>query len=663
MSGRVPLIKIVKMSEVSYSKIYLLELYINCPNSIRMPQIAYLGLENFRSFEEQTIVEFAPITIITGKNSSGKSNLINAIRTFKSYLNIETEKSKFTPVDVWKKIEHLYADLIDARLGNFSNLINRNSEQKEISFQLQSSFQGFIGSVIIKLILRPQQHNPQHGELASISFRSANTQHEVYSVNKNLDGTYTVIIDYPYFVKAYEDEMARLQDILKIQLKYAEKLSEKDELESDDFKNFQDELYMAHPSYMRSREISFISSTEAVNRYLTRNYKPYLDIIGSSSDLEEFCKYRPNNFLTSFSEESLTEVYQYLNNGLAEKISFEEFSKILIQQERSTLQKIELKIRTKDIWEKIEDLITSPLEVFARKDENIISTNISDEDLETNIIEWLSVDDMLKISNCSPFFKKFISENLAGALLHAASQFKEVAFVGSFRNTVERFYSNKADASYFGLLVNKLTKLNGDKQQEVYSFLRRYLKKFEIGDELIIEPGEEGNTNRIYIINGSEKILLADLGYGVSQVIPLMLEIVLHISENFSWGVDDFIDLRGNSTIIIEEPEANLHPAFQSLLADMFSEAAIKYRIQFIIETHSEYFIRKLQYLIAKGTIDQNLVSLYYFYDPRNLPEGEAQVKKINIRKDGMLEDDFGEGFYDEATRLTFELLKIQHLN
>ena len=80
-------------------------------------------------------------------------------------------------------------------------------------------------------------------------------------------------------------------------------------------------------------------------------------------------------------------------------------------------------------------------------------------------------------------------------------------------------------------------------------------------------------------------------------------------------------------TVIIEEPEINLHPAFQSKLADMFVEAAKVFNIQFIIETHSEYLIRRLQYLTAKKDIKTDDTVIYYFTHPEQLKKGEEQIK------------------------------------
>ena len=140
---------------------------------------------------------------------------------------------------------------------------------------------------------------------------------------------------------------------------------------------------------------------------------------------------------------------------------------------------------------------------------------------------------------------------------------------------------------------------------------------------------------------------LVEQGTGVSQIIYILLNIVLNPEKG--------------KVFLIEEPEANLHPKFQSLLADMFIDAAKTFNIQFIIETHSEYFIRKMQYLTAKKEVSPTDTNIYYFHDPENIPAGEPQVKKIEILEDGSLSSDFGPGFFDEAANWELELLRLKN--
>jgi predicted ATPase len=100
--------------------------------------------------------------------------------------------------------------------------------------------------------------------------------------------------------------------------------------------------------------------------------------------------------------------------------------------------------------------------------------------------------------------------------------------------------------------------------------------------------------------------------------------------------------------IMIEEPETNLHPRLQSLLADMFYDAYNEFKIRFLLETHSEYLIRKTQTIINK-THDIEAFKVYYIVFREGLYE-------MRYREDGKFMDEFGTGFFDESSNLAFEL-------
>ena len=100
----------------------------------------------------------------------------------------------------------------------------------------------------------------------------------------------------------------------------------------------------------------------------------------------------------------------------------------------------------------------------------------------------------------------------------------------------------------------------------------------------------------------------------------------------------------------------------------MFLEAYRKYGIHFIVETHSEYLIRKFQTFVGKHNnepdegIGEDELSLYYLYSPKDeeRSEGEPQVKKIDFNKDGRLTSPFGPGFFDVADDLSYQLLTLK---
>lgn len=140
-----------------------------------------------------------------------------------------------------------------------------------------------------------------------------------------------------------------------------------------------------------------------------------------------------------------------------------------------------------------------------------------------------------------------------------------------------------------------------------------------------------------------EWVHLSDMGTGSIRLIEIILFTVLSNPEE---------------TLFIEEPEQNLHPMLQSRLADFFSLATKKQKTKFIVETHSEYLVRRTQVLVSKleCTSEKQLeksnpFAVYYFpvdgvpYDMKYHPNGH-------------FENSFGPGFYDEAGKWTRELTR-----
>jgi AAA15 family ATPase/GTPase len=191
----------------------------------------------------------------------------------------------------------------------------------------------------------------------------------------------------------------------------------------------------------------------------------------------------------------------------------------------------------------------------------------------------------------------------------------------------------------------KNLKLDKDADNEMKKlFINTWLSRFGIIDfksELQVQS-VAGVGYEVSVKKNGKTLHLTEMGYGFTQLIPIILATCM----------------AENKIIIIEEPEANLHPALQSQLADLFSEAAtVKYITnQFIIETHSEYLIRKLQYLTLKSQLHPEDTVIYYFSPPNEISDNSSQIRKIEIQADGSLTDEFGTGFFDEADNIAISI-------
>ncbi len=99
------------------------------------------------------------------------------------------------------------------------------------------------------------------------------------------------------------------------------------------------------------------------------------------------------------------------------------------------------------------------------------------------------------------------------------------------------------------------------------------------------------------------KVNLPDVGFGVSQILPVVVQ-CFHAQPH--------------TTILLEQPEIHLHPAVQMTLADLFIETVQSREngedraIQLIIESHSEHLLRRLQTRIAEKAISPEDVALYW---------------------------------------------------
>lgn len=255
-------------------------------------------------------------------------------------------------------------------------------------------------------------------------------------------------------------------------------------------------------------------------------------------------------------------------------------------------------------------------------------------------------------------FTRFIEQCIEKWIVQAKHKMENVVFVTHISEIPTRIYSLTSGKSTYIMLKNYSKKKNlGVKHKEGISmkaedemtnkdFIVKHLRDFGIADDFIIKEFEGETLLQPFFIVKNEQRSVADTGYGYIKVLLLLLDIV---------------NADRNSTIVVEEPEANLHPDFQSRLADIFVNAHKTYGHHFIIETHSEYLIRKLQYLTAKGDFNKDDSVIYYLNHPKS--KNRKQVNTVKIKLDGRLEGDFGNGFFDEASNLITDLFRLSEDN
>ena len=236
--------------------------------------------------------------------------------------------------------------------------------------------------------------------------------------------------------------------------------------------------------------------------------------------------------------------------------------------------------------------------------------------------------------------------------------FKSVYYLGPLRTKPERLYiwtgNEPESVGYSGentvaaILAARERLINLGHHQHYKSFeviIAEKLKEMCLIDKFEVESISESSQAyavKVKTRGSSDWVGLSDVGFGISQVLPVLVECFY---------------APANSIIIIEQPELHLHPSAQAALADVMidiinsREDGNNRNIQLIIETHSEYFLNRLQRNIAEEKISKNQVSAYF----ADVTRSPTQLVPLEIDEYGDIcnwpDDFFGDSFGETAAR------------
>ena len=581
----------------------------------------YFKIKGFKGLKKMTKLDMAPITILVGKNGSGKSSAISALDNIK---NIYSLGSRFK----------------DNKMESFLDftLPKRTDFGVEIGGELEYAFPINLSFFKDKFELRTQYS--ANTDLIYLS------RFEIFNITKDetlfhLGGEKLIA----------EDEWGKTVEALtvsiKINLDYLiDEFKRLKNIKPFDMEEFRKLVVNTPPEESQDIEQQEREKFEEFIRNLQVGFDDYKDDFKLKNTALNVIKARADNF-------------QYLESTLEDLSLF-------------ALKKDDKLIDAGDYIDKLAPSIQNGMEfkyshtlpgisdlLIALFDEksihNLFSNNslssiqLNNTDTGYNLPEALGAE-----ITSTPLFKELIDSMLFDNI-HSNTSYllKEAKFTYIPPNRISKYSTENETSSGFALnTYSKALKNAGYSDKSSSFFINYWFKKFNIiEDEVDLDLA-------IKMLENSRE--LEKEGYGIQQIIPLI--IILSLSEKLhnsdltddkdQWMKSMFDQYLNTKKFLIEEPEANLHPSFQSKLADLFLDAWIKYDHEFVIETHSEYLIRKLQYHVGSGKIDPSVINIYYF-------DKDEEPRKININKDGSLSEEFGPGFYDEADNIAIEIFKL----
>jgi len=527
-----------------------------------------LELENFKAFGKRAHIQFAPITLIFGENSAGKSSILQALNLLK-----QTRESRETGALLLPRTENGFVDL-----GSFQEMIFDHDLKRTLTIRIET------------------KTNRHHA--IKFSFKRPSLKEEICLEQ----------------IEIHDGDSSKC--IAKFQ-------PTGESFEPEEF--WRKTRFFFNPYFGEPRgvAVSKISTIECVWLTKAKEYwKPEF----------EWCKENRDELVNRFKEE-ITDLEEY------------------IKRQKEIEDKNDLE-RSENSYKKYSEEITSfntYIEFFSNKfDLEDYISKIHPEEMKTVLGMQGFLPGVIMYGDRSAKGAAIIRQrsdnsfDLGDLVMQTSISLErtlETLFpMGPFRRPPERWYiftgTSPQDVGYRGDLLPDLL----FRRPELVDDANKWLEQLEIGYKLEVKSvgAYSGDLFEMRLIDTRRKksvnVGLPDVGFGISQLLPFVVQSLASEKQIIS----------------IEQPEVHIHPRLQADLGDLLSEAIKEPREnQFIIETHSEHLILRLQRLIYEDKLTPDDVSVIYV--SRGV-EG-AKSQRLRIDEEGDFIDEWPDGFFPERLR------------
>ncbi len=179
-------------------------------------------------------------------------------------------------------------------------------------------------------------------------------------------------------------------------------------------------------------------------------------------------------------------------------------------------------------------------------------------------------------------------------------------------------YVGTPEGSHIPMLLARLS----SSQQENWGHLRKALVAFGKASGLFADVDvrhigrKESDPFQIMVKVANSAFNLMDVGYGVSQILPIVVDAVGAIK---------------GSTFLLQQPEVHLHPKAQAELGSFLATLAKHDQKCFVIETHSDYLVDRIRMDVRDKKLSPDDVALLYF----ERLNGHVEIRHLELDRFG----------------------------
>lgn len=555
-----------------------------------------IKIKNFRSFKDMDYIDIKPITILIGRNSSGKSSFL---RTFPMLKQSFEEKTR-SPI-------LLYGNYID--FGTYEDIKpNFNNEENKDNYEL-----GFIFDKNIFDEIKRYSYKADFNSRDTFIYK----KHELFEVRLNVvfENDKKDLLSIKQMQYGLGDNNIILEfnhsenKLIKLLINNEEMINIKDNIKFFDRDDFIFDFYKNNDE----RRISFERIiTEKIRNLIIKTTDKYniknIGVSNKKSNFEEMI----SKFLGDINPEEVRHII--------EKIDKEKLGELIDSEKKNTLENIISKVQSIKILDDEEILKILNEEVFkASKITFIKDTKVFNE-FKNLIVLYNFIDKF--ILPISIYFKQ---------------TFLNVKYIAPLRATAERYYRiqhlSVKEVDQNG--TNLPSFLDSLSEKQIREFQDWTKKNFDFFVTISKLGGHY--SIKVSLVDGIE-INLSDMGFGYSQILPVLTQLWYSSTRH---DINRRIGLNNiQKIIVIEQPELHLHPEFQGKFTNMLAQV-LKYSkknnidLRIIIETHSDVIINTLGDLIIEEDINHDQINIVIF--DKKSEEQPTNIRLANYNEEGNL--------------------------